>query len=121
MLLSSISACKKPEETEKDNVAPPAAKWTFIPYDFFTHKSDFYEDKDGNIAYRNRHTLYLFDEKGNLRHSETVNISQTNESTHINFIKDGSFFLKMSPFNAPSSDFILYYKRLGPFSYSRLI
>jgi len=64
--------------------------------------------------------LYLFDDKGVLKHTENV-IAPNNESIHFNFIKDGSFFLKMTPFNASSSDFIVYYKRLGPFSYSHPI
>jgi hypothetical protein len=105
------------QEEEIDNTTPGIAKWSFIPYAFSTNKSDFYEDNNGNVAYRNASMLYLFDDKGVLKHTEPIDVPN-NESIHLNFVKDGSFFLKMKPFNTFSSDFIIYYRRLGPFSYS---
>ncbi len=118
VLIISFHSCKKSDSNDdvKAQIIPP--KWGFIPYDFFSHSSHFFEDRDGNIAYKNSQTLYLFNDKGVLQHTEPINLPN-NESREFTFRRDGAFFGKMNAFNSKSSDFIFYHKKLDPFTYSR--
>ncbi|TAE81756.1 MAG: hypothetical protein EAY81_09520 [Bacteroidetes bacterium] len=110
-----LNSCKKQNEIE-ETVAND--KWMLVPFNFFTQGGYFFEDRDGNIAYRHGETLYLFDEKGFLKTVQALNIP-SNESSGFNFRRDGEILSKQRPFNSMSSDFIFYHKRHGPFSYSR--
>jgi hypothetical protein len=112
-----FNSCKKPNEIEENKTQMANNKWAFVPYDFFTHSSYFFEDRDGNVAYKNRQSLYLFNDKGILQVEQPLSIPN-NESVGFNFRRDGGTFFKQSPFNSMSSDFIFYQKRLGPFAYS---
>jgi hypothetical protein len=117
VLIVLLNACEKPQENEENKIVP-TGKWAFVPYDFFTHSSHFFEDRDGNVAYRNRQSLYLFDDKGVLQVEHPLNIPN-NESVGFNFRRDGGTFFKQRPFNSMSSDFIFYQRRIRPFAYSR--
>ena len=116
-LLVCFCSCKKHVEPEKVNQIE-TEKWQFIPENFI-HKGDFFEDKLGNIAYRNNEKLYLFDEKGNLKNEIATPIAQSllNESKY--FMNDGSFYIIQTPANTFfGTSYVFYYKRSSPFVYS---
>ncbi|MBJ7429599.1 MAG: hypothetical protein JHD28_11695, partial [Bacteroidia bacterium] len=100
----------------KAQIIPP--KWGIIPYDFFSHSSHFFEDRDGNIAYKNSETLYLFDAKGELKNTYQINLPN-NGSYQYPFRKDGAFFVKILPPKGWSTDYFLQYERNDPFYYPR--
>ena len=118
VLITSLCSCKKSNNDNEFKTQTIFPKWGFIPYDFFTHSSHFFEDDNGNITYKNKETLYLFNDVGVLQHTEPINLPN-NESREFTFRKDGTFFVKMNAFNSKSSDFIFYYKKLDAFTYSR--
>lgn len=107
--------CRKSNEMNDSPITKD--QWKLIPFVPNYLISDFYEDKQGNVTYRDRNGLWMFDSSGNLLNTIALP-TVYDENVNIGFMNDGSIYMKTTPVSGDRGDFILWYKKVGNFSYA---
>ncbi|MFN4082143.1 MAG: hypothetical protein ACK4K9_00780 [Bacteroidia bacterium] len=109
-----ILSCNKNENTSY-NQTLEIEKWQFIDVQEPAY-SDFFEDKNGNVAIRFRQSVYLFNNDGKLKNITSIPTTNISDFS-FGFMNDGSVYTVLRSTNSNAGDFLLLYKMRPDFSY----